>query len=589
MIDPENVGKEAIIRVTDWLRGIWEMRRNGGPVQQWVDSIPSPTKSSIDIHVESHESSSSLVPEEHHSKKVSSLKNPIMTLSAPSSPAITMSGIPSRLVRDPSLQSDSSHCSSVESLLELRKPDPEAILLGLGFGGYYNNAQPDGPLSRIPKRFLQPSKLRGIVIDEFVRQQQEANESIDTASLGYRGLTGSPYVAPSEIVQKIMERLREHESHELDLQTIYNNNNSNNQNNDSSAEAHNSHAMPEVRLSVLSPNNRQFLDRERSRSPDMRNKRMIIGQKSFAFNGDGELIEIIKPENHQNCVPSNNSTDSKTDLKNSYRSSSITDNKDFICQTHDNKSSEKLKRKIIKQKFIDDTFDSLSGSDLSTIESESTADDLNTSSNKNESVENNGKNCSLNSRQSRKLTRDNRNQQEYDVTSSSFRRASDGSYNFDDKHSSYSSEEGRRFSDGVIKQASDRRRSFRRQARINDVEAASYENDDVPVDQENIKLPSITISSSERLEPELNSETSCNSERRELCCKSDQSEQLCRHDADSPDCCYHASSTSCWRKMRKIIKKNQKLENMVVKSREEMAEIRGMLSSVLSVRMEPGF
>lgn len=71
------------------------MRRNGGPVQQWVDSIPSPTKSSIDIHIESHDSSSSLVPEEHHHlKKVSSLKNPIMTLSAPSSPAIAMSSIP---------------------------------------------------------------------------------------------------------------------------------------------------------------------------------------------------------------------------------------------------------------------------------------------------------------------------------------------------------------------------------------------------------------------------------------------------------------------------------------------------------------
>lgn len=38
----------------------------------------------------------------------------------------------SRLTRDPSLQSDSSHCSSVESLLELRRADPEAILLGLG-------------------------------------------------------------------------------------------------------------------------------------------------------------------------------------------------------------------------------------------------------------------------------------------------------------------------------------------------------------------------------------------------------------------------------------------------------------------------
>ncbi|XP_011309171.1 uncharacterized protein olf186-M isoform X2 [Fopius arisanus] len=100
-------------------------------------------------------------------------------------------GSHSRLMRDPSLQSDSSHCSSVESLLELRRADPEAILLGLGFGGCPKAFQDNGPLSRIPKRFLQPSKLKGIALDDFVRQQQETTESIDSASLGYRGLTGS--------------------------------------------------------------------------------------------------------------------------------------------------------------------------------------------------------------------------------------------------------------------------------------------------------------------------------------------------------------------------------------------------------------
>ncbi|CAG5096201.1 Protein of unknown function, partial [Cotesia congregata] len=565
----ENVGKEAIIRVTDWLRGIWEMRRNGGPVQQWVDSIPSPTKSSIDIHIESHDSSSSLIPEEHHHlKKVTSLKNPIMTLSAPSSPAIAMSSIPSfprsRLVRDPSLQSDSSHCSSVESLLELRKPDPEAILLGLGFGGGSNNSQAEGPLSRIPKRFLQPSKLRGIAIDEFMRQQQETNESIDTASLGYRGLTGSPYVAPSEIVQKIMERLREHESHESDVQSICNNNNNCN------TESYNSQAIPEVRLSVLSPNNRQFLERERSRSPDMRNKRMIIGQKSFAFNGDGDLIEIINSKNHRDST-SENSTDSKNDLKNSYTPSSITAHPDYTFQKYDNEKTEKLKRKITKQKSVEELFDSsLSESDFSLIEPKFSEDDFNSNNNLN-TVENN-------SRQSRKYIRGVRSKKEHEETPSNIRRASDGAHIVDEKHSSHSSEEGRRFSDGIIKStlkpASDRRRSFRRQARINDVEAASYEND---------------CNHCERLESEVKSELSCNLERRDLCCESDESEQVCRHDAESKDCCCHASNTSCWRKMRKMMKKNQKLENMVVKSRQEMAEIRGMLSTVLSVRMEPGF
>ncbi|XP_011309170.1 uncharacterized protein olf186-M isoform X1 [Fopius arisanus] len=175
-------------------------------------------------------------------------------------------GSHSRLMRDPSLQSDSSHCSSVESLLELRRADPEAILLGLGFGGCPKAFQDNGPLSRIPKRFLQPSKLKGIALDDFVRQQQETTESIDSASLGYRGLTGSPYVAPSEIVQKIMERLREHESHEFDAYTAYN------------FETCTATPVQQSGLSVLSPDNRQFLDRQRSKSPDICKKRMIIGE-----------------------------------------------------------------------------------------------------------------------------------------------------------------------------------------------------------------------------------------------------------------------------------------------------------------------
>lgn len=71
--------------------------------------------------------------------------------------------------RDLSLQSDdgSSHCSSVESVLELRKPDPETVLLELGFGPRRNSST----LSKIPSRFLQPSKLiKQIDIDKFLEQ-----------------------------------------------------------------------------------------------------------------------------------------------------------------------------------------------------------------------------------------------------------------------------------------------------------------------------------------------------------------------------------------------------------------------------------
>lgn len=53
-----------------------------------------------------------------------------------------------QLSKGNSFQSDSSHCSSVESLLDARKPDPEAILRHLGFGP----AHQEDLLSRIPKR-----------------------------------------------------------------------------------------------------------------------------------------------------------------------------------------------------------------------------------------------------------------------------------------------------------------------------------------------------------------------------------------------------------------------------------------------------
>lgn len=55
-----------------------------------------------------------------------------------------------QLSKGSSFQSDSSHCSSVESLLDARKPDSEAILRQLGFGP----AHQEDLLSRIPKRYF---------------------------------------------------------------------------------------------------------------------------------------------------------------------------------------------------------------------------------------------------------------------------------------------------------------------------------------------------------------------------------------------------------------------------------------------------
>ena len=97
---------------------------------------------------------------------------PAVTVVSPAEPTPTpVSDVKStpasaaRLAREPSVQSDvtshtGSHCSSVESYLESRRPDPEEVLLSLGFGGSAGSAgNIDTEVSRIPRRFLQPSKV----------------------------------------------------------------------------------------------------------------------------------------------------------------------------------------------------------------------------------------------------------------------------------------------------------------------------------------------------------------------------------------------------------------------------------------------
>merc|ERR1712223_133673 len=57
-----------------------------------------------------------------------------------------------------------SSCCSRESFLQSREPDPEQVLLGLGFGG-------SSSVSAIPQRFLTaPSRARGVCVETFKRQ-----------------------------------------------------------------------------------------------------------------------------------------------------------------------------------------------------------------------------------------------------------------------------------------------------------------------------------------------------------------------------------------------------------------------------------
>ncbi|KAF5277759.1 hypothetical protein FQR65_LT03739 [Abscondita terminalis] len=125
------------------------LQKSSVTVQQWVDSLP-----------------------------LSNMKNaPQTNINVCHSPAKLIRG---GLARDVSIQSDEmSHCSSLENMLELRKPDPEAVLLGLGFGPSESNTS----VSRIPQRFLTPSKLiKTIDLQKFLEQQGQ-NQTHESSQL----------------------------------------------------------------------------------------------------------------------------------------------------------------------------------------------------------------------------------------------------------------------------------------------------------------------------------------------------------------------------------------------------------------------
>ncbi|XP_076284130.1 ki-ras-induced actin-interacting protein-IP3R-interacting domain olf186-M isoform X2 [Lasioglossum baleicum] len=606
------------------------MRRRTGPVQQWVDSLPSPAKSNLpmaspcqDVPLEPVTASSMTPTEPKDIPYPVGIKSPAMTISAPihvpNTPTVNTSGLhsslPHKLVRDPSLQSDSSHCSSVESLLELRKADPEAILLGLGFGGCSGSPQENGSLSRIPKRFLQPSKLKGIAINDFVKHQQETSESIDSVSLGYRGLTGSPYVAPSEIVQKIMQRLREHESHEHDPYAMYN-----------SYEQYSPFPQSGT-LSVLSPDNRQFLERPRSKSPDMRNKRMIIGQKSFAFGHDGDLIEINPSDVKRTCEDNLNNDPNSTErsrISRNFENTNVDNDKGFEGMT-----IQEIDKIVLKKSSFDNSIEFCDDNIAESLETYTEHVNIQ-NANSEDDIDCKEDAAFLNTAL---------------LNYSDIRRASDGFCDTKQYVENSSMEHARRHSDSFVHAVengsnetilSQRRKTLRRQARINDIDAINYctsktcisdtteekvinsqEKIDIGEHSKNTRVKSLqkideSIKSKNRdescgkhcnamprkiddstrcIDDSLDEESQQHNVSKHYVEKSQSLRQTCIDSGEGTTncCCCRSGSTKYWKKMDKIIQENKNFEKIVKKNRREMAEIREMLSSVLSVRLEPGF
>uniref|UniRef100_A0A0A9WSL6 Sperm-specific antigen 2 n=1 Tax=Lygus hesperus TaxID=30085 RepID=A0A0A9WSL6_LYGHE len=163
------VEKKLLTPVTE------EPPRNKSPVQLWVDSL-------IDEHERRDEDMPPIAEADQNDAEVESF-----TLGAEAPGVVCPRPYPFVQVTAHCSGSDAgSHCSSMESLLEARKPDPEEMLLELGFGGC---EEPD-IISRIPDRFLRPSSMKGVAIDDFIKHQQMMVHQFQSGFSGYRGLTG---------------------------------------------------------------------------------------------------------------------------------------------------------------------------------------------------------------------------------------------------------------------------------------------------------------------------------------------------------------------------------------------------------------
>lgn len=264
---------------------------------------------------------------------------------------------------------------------------------------------------------------------------------------------------------------------------------------------------------------------------------LIAGQKSFVFGCDGDLIEVKRNNSIINLEASrtrqvlHESDDtSETSEDNLSRRSEDEENKDILLEFSPPAPHEQQQQQLL----------TLNG----TKEEERVFE--------------------------RKLTMRQGTSEESCESSSTFVRRS-----FDDDR--------RSSSDGLTRYDETRssgRRALKRQSRITEEEALSFDDSKGIMasgeEREDVAgIPEVRI--------EDNNDASADGSRLHT------SSCSRRHEANHEESCKCQTNTSCWKRMQKIMKKNKKLEDMVTKNKREMAELRDMLTSVLSVRLEPGF
>ncbi|CAN8024003.1 unnamed protein product [Ixodes persulcatus] len=167
-----------------------------------------------------------------------------------------------------------SSMSSVESLLEARREDPEELLLALGFGG-----QEADPVARIPERFLvQPSQARGVDLRRLVCHQETLSQRHDTG-IPAPMHSGTP---PSAIASKIMEAMEQNQKSRSFAATA------------KLARATSSLLLSSASRgsseSILEPANREFLERQGAEDQEPDRKKLVLGRETFSFDLDSGLV-----------------------------------------------------------------------------------------------------------------------------------------------------------------------------------------------------------------------------------------------------------------------------------------------------------
>lgn len=355
----------------------------------------------------------------------------------------------------------------------------------------------------------------------------------------------------------------------------------------------------------------------------------LAGQKSFVFGRDGNLIEVSTSDAKFTVDDHNSSLDASEsiELKQSPEGS-IT----FEHQYH-----SKNDKKLIKQLSFDDTVEFSQSDQLSKDDRGSTPNSLNIAQS-DADLNDRERECNVSDITSRRRKFS--------------RRASDGSCDIKPlKKPFYArrfSDSAMRIAElqGKENTLTQKRRSLKRQSRVCDTIAMHYcdlspiksnipsiviiepnidnevSNDvtnnallNIPKSFESVEdkndlelkvdtessfskfnyMPSPSNESIDKLErsetaldDSASSDHSC-TEDNQACCYKGKVCKDCKHGKNCPDCCCYVNKRKYRKKMEKIMQENKRLEDMLARSRREVAQIRDMLSSVLSVRMEPGF